>query len=68
MLAVGKKFVFIFSFPEPFLCRHFRRASREEMLQRAGGDDGRGPRVPDGPAVNNMSSSGSKGFTFTQLP
>lgn len=46
----------------------FVRASREEMLQRAGTADNRGPRVPDGPAVTNPSASGSKGFTFTQLP
>lgn len=42
------------------------RASREEMLQRAGvSSDSRGPRVPDGPPVNTASD---KGFTFTQLP
>ena len=41
------------------------------MLQRAADPNtvnSRGPRVPDGPPVNAMGSSGSKGFTFTQLP
>jgi hypothetical protein len=39
------------------------RASREEMLQRAGtGDSSQGPRVPDGPPVNG---AGDKGFAFT---
>lgn len=34
------------------------------MLQRAGtNNDGRGPPVPDGPAVN----AGNKGFGFTQF-
>ncbi|CAF2132567.1 unnamed protein product [Rotaria magnacalcarata] len=43
-----------------------KKASREEMMQRAAGtDDGRGPRVPDGPSIN---AAGNKGFTFTQLP
>jgi hypothetical protein len=42
------------------------RASREEMLQRAGTNiNSRGPPVPDGPPVN---TGGDKGFTFTQLP
>jgi hypothetical protein len=39
------------------------RASREEMLQRAG-DGSLGPRVPDGPPVN---TTGDKGFGFTQF-
>ncbi|CAF3228419.1 unnamed protein product [Rotaria socialis] len=43
-----------------------KKASREEMMQRAAGaDDSRGPRVPDGPPVN---APGNKSFTFTQLP
>jgi len=43
-----------------------RKASREEMLNRASaGANIRGPPVPDGPPVN---STGDKGFTFTQLP
>jgi len=44
-----------------------KKATREEMLQRAGGTglDARGPAVPDGPPVNTM---GGKGFTFTELP
>jgi hypothetical protein len=42
------------------------RASKEEMLQRAGTNvNNRGPPVPDGPPVN---AAGDKGFTFTQLP
>ncbi|CAF1432684.1 unnamed protein product [Adineta steineri] len=44
-----------------------KKASREEMLSRAGvsGANDRGPPVPNGPPVN---SAGDKGFTFTQLP
>lgn len=39
------------------------------MLQRAGasGNDSRGPPVPDGPPIHSAASSGSKGFSFTQL-
>jgi len=43
-----------------------KKATREEMLQRAGTNvNNRGPPVPDGPPVN---AGGDKGFTFTQLP
>ncbi|CAF3677818.1 unnamed protein product, partial [Rotaria sp. Silwood1] len=42
-----------------------KKASREEMLQRAGtSTDSRGPAVPDGPPV---IPTGDKGFSFTQL-
>jgi len=42
-----------------------KKASREEMLQRATpSDNTRGPPVPDGPSVN---ATGDKGFTFTPL-
>ena len=50
-------------------CISFVRASREEMIQRAGTDvNSRGPRVPDGPPVTAMANSTDKGFTFSQLP
>ncbi|UJR21692.1 hypothetical protein I4U23_024769 [Adineta vaga] len=43
-----------------------KKASREEMLNRAGGiGDSRGPPVPDGPPIN---TTGDKGLRFTQLP
>jgi hypothetical protein len=42
-----------------------KKASRDEMLQRAGtSDSSRGPPVPDGPSLNN---TGDKGFSFTPL-
>ncbi|CAF2851496.1 unnamed protein product [Rotaria sp. Silwood2] len=42
-----------------------KKASREEMLQRAGtSTESRGPPVPDGPQIN---AAGDKGFSFTQL-
>jgi len=44
-----------------------KKASREEMMQRAGTNiNNRGPPVPDGPPIN--VAAGDKGFTFTQLP
>jgi hypothetical protein len=43
-----------------------KKASREEMLQRAGTNtNSRGPPVPDGPPIN---ATGDKGFGFSQLP
>jgi len=43
-----------------------KKASREEMLQRAAANPNtHGPPVPDGPPVN---AAGNKGFGFTQLP
>jgi hypothetical protein len=42
-----------------------KKASREEMLQRAGTNiNNRGPPVPDGPPIN---AAGDKGFGFTPL-
>jgi hypothetical protein len=42
-----------------------KKASREEMLQRAGTNaNSRGPPVPDGPPIN---TSGDKGFGFSPL-
>ncbi|CAF0986955.1 unnamed protein product [Rotaria sordida] len=42
-----------------------KKASREEMMQRAGGSiDSRGPPVPDGPPI---ITAGNKDYIFTQL-